>query len=252
MYVLSCPPFKGARPHPHCAPVAVARVPSATASPWQRAQRIPSALRPTALLSCSPHSPALLLLTVPTLDPALPFPSCSQFVSHSVVTMKAMKENPRVLAEAGAVGAEPCQRSSAEPKGCLHRIHRSMPHPKMKTIRKNRSLQLQTLGRQHWWVLVAKELLLGMCPQLSPGGCANLRWRLGRSVEMWMQLEMAMDIDVPEDEEMEVDGEEEEAMDVDPPSGGQALVSPEEQELLRFKLGPKGEAPPWFQERPKN
>ncbi|XP_054061326.1 uncharacterized protein LOC128911093 [Rissa tridactyla] len=53
-------------------------------------------------------------------------------------------------------------------------------------------------------------------------GCANSRWRLGRSVEMWMQLEMAMDIDVPEDEEMEVDGEEEEAMDVDPPSGGQA------------------------------
>ncbi|XP_054074535.1 uncharacterized protein LOC128916627 [Rissa tridactyla] len=113
--------------------------------------------------------------------------------------MKVLKKM-LALAEAGAVGAEPCRRSSAEPKGHLHRIQKTMRNTKMMKIQKYRSLQLQALGRQCWML----ELVL-------------------EAVEETVKTEEDMEIEqVEESEEMEVAVEEEEAMDVDVPSGGQA------------------------------
>ena len=88
----------------------------------------------------------------------------------------------------GAPGCVPVAPRGRE-QGCSplpslhHQIQKTVHHLKMMKMQRNRSLQLQALGHQLWWVLVAKELprssqlLLGMRPRLSLAG------ERGRGVE---------------------------------------------------------------------
>ncbi|PKU39917.1 hypothetical protein llap_9781 [Limosa lapponica baueri] len=100
--------------------------------------------------------------------------------------MKAQRKRRIALPEAGARGAEPSPGSSAETKGWLHRIKKTLLQAKMLKEKKMRSLQLQALAGDYWWVLVEKELprssqiLLGMCPGApSPQGSPRVARGIG-------------------------------------------------------------------------